>query len=241
MTTKLLAIDTSSSKCAVALSLGNKLTIRSSSADRQATRELLPMISELLADAAISLSDLDVIAVSAGPGSFTGIRIGIGVVQGLSFASNRPAIALSSLAVCAMAAIRETATSHLVVSQKARENEVYLAAYIRSERLGAELVGTEQVGAPEALRLAVQAETIDSSSVVAGLTNSSWSGVGDGWAYREQLEIDLGLKIQRQLPQPKITMEDVCALARLRFAAGEAVAPEQLRPNYIKEHMVYAK
>ena len=224
----ILAIDTSSAKCTVAISSGDFLFQRSSELDRQSAQRVLPMLSELLSNAELKLSDLDLIAVMAGPGSFTGLRIGIGVAQGLSMARSIPAIALSSLAVTAMAVIRETAASQVLVSEKAREGEVYFAAYRQSATLGVELVGEEQVAVPKLLIMAADVQGLD-----------PWCTAGNGWADREEIRNSLNCLLEEVTIQPEVKISDLCELAKLRYTAGEAVNAEQLRPNYVKEQLHY--
>ena len=224
----ILAIDTSSAKCTVAISTDDALLQLSSEADRQSAQHVLPMLGDLLASAELLLSEIDLIAVMAGPGSFTGLRIGVGVAQGLSMANSTPAIAISSLAAKAMAAIRETELSNILVSEKAREGEVYFAAYRESETLGVKLVGDEQVANPGQLK-----------SATDGLKIDNWCAAGNGWADREEIQSQLKYNIPGTVIEPEVQISDLCSLARLRYAAGEAVSAEQLRPNYVKEQLHY--
>lgn len=224
----ILAIDTSLAKCTVAISTGGSLLQCSSELDRQSAQRVLPMLSELLSGAELKLSELDLITVMAGPGSFTGLRIGIGVAQGLSMANSIPAIALSSLAVTAMAAIRESSASQILVSEKARDGEVYFAAYRQSASLGVELLGDEQVAIPKLLEMAADAPKLD-----------AWCAVGSGWMDREEIQNSLNCVLEGGTIEPEVKISDLCELAKLRYAAGEAVSAEQLRPNYVKEQLHY--
>ncbi len=228
---KLLAIDTSSLHCSVGLSCNGEIVSRKSETERSAAQDVLPMISELLAASQSSISDLDAIAVMAGPGSFTGLRIGIGVAQGLSLTNSIPVIALSTLAVTAMAAIRNSRVKQVMVCLKARENEIYFAAYLPSTKAGVTLVGTEQVCAPDSVQL-----QLASASVV-----EEWHGLGDGWVYREQIESSLGISVQGSSTQTVLDIGDLIELAKLRLALGESVSAERLVPNYIKEQIDYSK
>jgi len=227
---KILAIDTSSLQCSVGLSSNGKLVSRNSEAERRAAQDILPMISELLVSSQSSISDLDAIAVMAGPGSFTGLRIGIGVAQGLSLSNSIPVIALSTLAVTAMATIRKSALKQVLVCLQARADEIYFGAYLRSTKAGVTLVGAEQVCAPEMVQL-----QLDSASAA-----EEWHGLGDGWIYREQIESSLGFSVQDSSTQTVFDLGDLIELAKLRLALGEAVPAERLAPNYIKEKLDYS-
>ena len=103
---KILAIDTSNALCSAALSIDSRIALRFSDQERQHARRLLPMIAELLAEQNQQLTALDVIAIVSGPGSFTGLRIGAGVAQGLAFGSGVPVVGVSALEIIARKAHR---------------------------------------------------------------------------------------------------------------------------------------
>lgn len=100
----LLAIETSSEACSVALSVGGRLYEAHELAPLRHAEILLPAVERLLAEAGVGLSALDAIAFGRGPGSFTSLRIGIGVVQGLAWAACLPVVPVSSLAALAQEA-----------------------------------------------------------------------------------------------------------------------------------------
>lgn len=104
---KLLALDTSSEGCSAALWLDGRITERFELAPRGHTRLLMPMVRELLAEQGFVPTDLDALAFARGPGSFTGLRIATGVVQGLAWGLSLPVVPVSSLAAVALGAIEE--------------------------------------------------------------------------------------------------------------------------------------
>ena len=81
---KILALETSTEFCSVALYLDDKILTQEILAERRHSEIVLPMVQEILADAELTLAQLDGIAFGAGPGSFTGLRIACGVAQGLA-------------------------------------------------------------------------------------------------------------------------------------------------------------
>ena len=224
----ILTIDTSSISCAVGLQLGDVLLERTSEAQRQSAQRVLPMISELLIDAKIQLSDIDIIAVVAGPGSFTGVRIGVAVAQGLSMSAAIPVVPLSSLALLAAATVLDSSFNRVLVSEEAREDELYFAAYEFSDRRGVELVGREQVALIE-----------DLDALPGGLADVDWCLAGGGWKRQAEIlqHLDCAAVVK---PQSLVIGSQLIAkLALLCFNCGEAVDAAALRPNYVKEHLDY--
>lgn len=124
---KILAIDTTVKTAAAALMEdGNLIAEYSLNTDTHSTT-LLPMISSLLSLSDITVSDLDLLAVSAGPGSFTGVRIGVSAIKGLAFAHNIPCAGVSSLEAMAMNFTGISGTIVPVIN--ARNKMVYAAVF----------------------------------------------------------------------------------------------------------------
>jgi tRNA threonylcarbamoyladenosine biosynthesis protein TsaB len=186
------------------------------------------MISELLLDAKIQISDIDLIAVVAGPGSFTGVRIGVAVAQGLSLSAGIPAVPLSSLALSALATVSQSSFDRVLVSEKAREGELYFAAYQCSERQGVELVGREQAALIE-----------DLDALPEDLTGTSWCLAGSGWERQSEILQHLRCTATAAPQTPVIDNQLIAKLALLRFNCSEAVEAAALRPNYVKEQLDY--
>lgn len=97
----ILAIETSTTACSVALSVGESRFSRYSEEPRSHTRLIMAMVDAVLVEAGITVVALDAIAVTVGPGSFTGLRIGFATAQGLAFGAQVPVIAVSTLEVMA--------------------------------------------------------------------------------------------------------------------------------------------
>lgn len=95
---KILAVDTSATAASVAVAEENKL-IGEFSINTALTHSqtLMPMVDELLKNTGLSVNDIDVVAVNAGPGSFTGVRIGVAAVKGIAFPKNLPCVSVSTL------------------------------------------------------------------------------------------------------------------------------------------------
>lgn len=133
--TRILAIDTSSAWCSVALSLNDKAPfIRHQKVSAGASQLLLPWVEELLQETSGELSSLDAIAVGIGPGAFTGVRLGVAVVQGLATAAHLPVLPVASLDAIASQLVLKPAfiakgAKTFVIAVDARMGEVYWAKY----------------------------------------------------------------------------------------------------------------
>ncbi len=145
----ILAIESACRGCSVALMRdGNIIAyVRDDQPSRQAA-QLVPMIERIMRDAQCSFSDLARIAVSVGPGSFTGIRIGLATACGIGFAANVPVVGISTLA--AMAAAVESDCASVLAVLEAGKGEVYVQAFDSAPKLRA--VGEAKVMSPDAMQ-----------------------------------------------------------------------------------------
>ncbi|MFK7863921.1 MAG: tRNA (adenosine(37)-N6)-threonylcarbamoyltransferase complex dimerization subunit type 1 TsaB [Pseudohongiellaceae bacterium] len=229
-TSNILALDASSSKCSVALTLEGRTLVRSASNPRQAAQLLLPMTRELLSESKLELQQLDAIAVASGPGSFTGLRIAIGVAQGLSLAANLPVVPLSNLAILSFMALENCDKDAALACLEARDGEVYFAAYRRDLGLGVKLIGVEQVAQISELEI----------ESLASVEPNCWIAVGDAFAEPQRIEQRTGIEASVGIVHGELAIEQLCKLASLQFAAGKSVPSEEVQPNYIKEQLDYS-
>lgn len=135
MPQNVLAIDASSEGCSAALSFHGETYSRQSGEPRKHAQNLLPMVDALLSEAQAKLTELDFIALVNGPGSFTGIRIAISIVQGLSFGAKLPIYCMSSLITMAEQQLMGNTNAVVVSAIDARMGEVYWAAYDLDDRV----------------------------------------------------------------------------------------------------------
>lgn len=161
--TNVLAIDTSGSFCSVAVVNGSGVRTAVSSEGSGDHFEQLPLlVGRVCADAGISTSDIRSIRIGIGPGSFTGLRIGMSFAKGLACSLQVPLIGCSSLAGAAAAAMsRDSSLERVAVLADARRDEVFAAAYTR--------------GAP------VVEEVAPCIVPVAELSGAAWSKTGTHW------------------------------------------------------------
>ena len=153
--TALLTIETSTPACSVALQLRDRQISRYSEEPRSHTRLIMGMVSEVLEEAGILVSQLDSIGVSVGPGSFTGLRIGFATVQGLAFAKDTPVVAVSSLQAMAATFLRKHRQlplgSKIVSVLDARMGEFNCGCYQVGEESTEGIVPDQLLSAEQAL------------------------------------------------------------------------------------------
>jgi tRNA threonylcarbamoyladenosine biosynthesis protein TsaB len=134
----ILNIDTSTEVCSVSLGKdGISVALREDHAGKNHAMQLTLFIDELLQQKGISMHDIDAVAVSGGPGSYTGLRIGVSTAKGICYASGKPLIAIPSLEAMAHHVISNSARYHLPDEASmlfcpmidARRMEVYTAVY----------------------------------------------------------------------------------------------------------------
>lgn len=213
---KLLALDTSTEACSAALFIDGEIAQQFEITPKAHTKLLLPMIQNLLAGAELKLTQLDALAFGCGPGSFTGLRIATGVVQGLAFGADLPVVCVSTLAALAQKQAEELA----FVAMDARINEIFWGVYQKNSEHFVELIGQEAV--------------LPVSQV--HFPNKNAVGIGSGWhVYETQLlEKTHGLvsKIEnRVLPQAK----EIAELGVYAFKQGRVVSAELAQPVYLRD------
>lgn len=193
---KLLALEASAEACSVALATPNTELMRVSFEQRRHAQALLPMVEELLQHAQLSLTDLDAIAYSSGPGSFTGLRIAFGIAQGLAFGAGLPMVPVSSLQALAHAALQkyQSEGQGALVALDARMGEIYWAVY---ERQGQNCV---QRVAPQLHSIADAAERMQ--IWLAEQSDTCWIAAGPGMALVPTLtRSNLAIQDPQHLPE----------------------------------------
>ena len=212
----LLAIETSTEFLSLALSRGDAVLAHHAQASQRHAELILDSISALLERAGMGLADLEGIAYGEGPGSFTGLRIACGVVQGLALARGLRVLGVSTL----LALAEESVSDNVLACIDARMGEVYVAAYSR-------IVGAWDVVQPPAL---IRPQDC---ALPPGL---AWSGVGSGFASHGTLMRErLGAALERVDAALSPTAAAVLRLARPRFARGEGRTAETAVPVYIRD------
>ncbi|MBI3575066.1 MAG: tRNA (adenosine(37)-N6)-threonylcarbamoyltransferase complex dimerization subunit type 1 TsaB [Gammaproteobacteria bacterium] len=215
---KLLAIETSTEACSVAVSVDGQVYERLELGQHHSD-VILGMVQQVLAESGLSLKQIDAIAFSRGPGSFTSLRIGAGVVQGLAFGANLPVVPVSSLAVLAQG----VDAPKVLAAFDARMNQVYWGAYVRNAEGLVESAGNEIVITPSDVPLP---------------EGQGWVGAGSGWdVYAASLTRKLGGCLTKWRAKVFPTGRAVARLGVAAFTAGQAVSPEQAIPVYIRDEV----
>lgn len=226
----LLALDTSTEACSVALWHKGEKTHLDELAQRTHTKRILPMIDELLANSGINLKQVDALAFGRGPGSFTGVRVGAGIAQGLALGADLPVIAVSNLTAMVQAAFELHQAENVAAAIDARMNEVYFSQ-VKREKVRSELgeffqwnpVIEEQVCQPE--------------KVLEQLSDLSAYRVGTGWAAYPQFK-DSGLEgSDIILPSAQYMLE----LALTDYAQNKVISALEIEPVYLRNEVTWKK
>lgn len=217
---KLLAVETSTEACSAALLIANEIHERFALSPQGHSDLILNMLDALLAEAGIILTAIDALAFGQGPGSFTGVRIGAGVVQGIAFAHDLPVLPISSLAALAQA----SGAKKVLAAIDARMGEVYWGAYTRGKEGLVMPTAAEQVCAPQAVPL---------------VEGKGWFGAGTGWgAYSDTLCQRLGKGVSGWQAEHYPRACAVVQLGAAAFSKGEMVVAEQALPVYLRDNVV---
>jgi len=213
---KILALDTSTEYCSLALWLNAEVATREVLAGQRHSQLILPMLAELLAEGGVTLQGLDGIAFGAGPGSFTGLRIGCGIAQGLAFGADLPVAGMCTLQALAQGSGAE----RVVACLDARMGEVYHAAYERRE-------GRWHTASAPGLYLPQQAPT---------LSGPGWIGAGSGFAaYGMALAARYADRVDSVIADAYPHARDMAALAAPVFERGLGVPAWEAAPLYIRD------
>ncbi len=222
---KILAIDTVTEGCSAALLVGEAVYGRFEVTPRGHTQHILPMVDQLLVEHSCKLGELDAIAFNRGPGSFTGLRITAGVVQGLAYGADVPVIPVSSLAALAYARYMTDGEQQILAAIDARMGEVYWGGYHIVDDLPV-LQGEERVIPPQ------QLECVE----------GTWVGVGSGWkTYQEPLQHQFGGQLTSVDGEALPSAETVVRLALPELEQGRVLSAVEAQPLYLRNQVVHQK
>jgi len=228
---RILSLDTSTEACSVALKLNDEVIEDFRLLPRKHTQLLLPMVQEIMSNAGITLKELDAIAFANGPGSFTGLRIATGVVQGLAFGADLPVVPVTTLETMALTQYREHFSRYVLSAIDARMGEVYWAAYHWNGD-GFDCLAEPAVCAPD---------RVDLQSLSPEQRDADWVGTGSGWQLFDQFSPVVQSQLQQTFPEVLPRAGDIARLAELYWQKGVSVAAEEAIPVYLRDNVAFKK
>lgn len=220
---RLLAIDTATERCSVALRVDDRTLERSIELPRGHADLVLPMVEAVLQEGGLQLRELDGIAYGRGPGAFTGVRIAVGVVQGLAFGASLPTVGISNLAAVAQQVARES--DRILVCMDARMDQVYWSVFVREP--GSALVtsiGTERVDPPQ---LVVEGNY----TTLAGTGFKAYPELASRLARPD--------RVVHEMTLPRAS--EIALLAEAEFRAGRGRPAAEAEPVYVRDQVASVK
>lgn len=220
---KILAFETATSACSVALSINGEIKETFQLAPQRHAELILPMIEQLLLEAGIKLNQLDAICIGQGPGSFMGIRIAVGVAQGLAFGADLPVIQISTLQILAQTAYQQTQRPGIIAAWDARMNAIYWGIYQLNHQNIMTCVQADALNAPDELKIP---------------EGTPWLLAGNAWqTYRQPLEKMISYLDQNTDIFPRAAA--MVPLAKIFYQEGKACNPMEIEPVYLRNEVAY--
>lgn len=217
---KLLALDTATERCSVALLIDDRVIERATETPRGHADLLLPMVDDVLREAGLTLQQLDGLAYGRGPGAFTGVRIAVGVAQGLAYGAHLATVGVSNLA--AVAQQFAVAGTRILVCMDARMSEVYWCRFAAT---------------PDGLVVPIASERVDRPDAVEAGDATVFAGTGFG-AYPQLAAGRVGTAVHgTALPHAR----DIARLAAVELHAGRGEPAERAQPVYLRDQVATVK
>ena len=222
--TAILAIDAATEACSMALQYQGQVISRFEVCPQQHSQRILPMVDEVLKEAGTTLAALDLLAFSCGPGSFTGVRIGVGVAQGLAFGADLPLVSVSTLQTMAQGAIRLNNADSVIAAIDARMGEIYTAEFINKNGLACR----------------VEPDIVIKPELVGYSLSENVFAVGTGWqTYQSELMAKVPGVVTTEILYPHAV--DMLLLAEDLLANNRQLTPESAQPVYVRDTVTWKK
>jgi len=258
---KLLAVDTSTEACSAALYIDGIVNERFELTPKEHTRLILPMIDSLMSDAGLKPQQLDALAFGCGPGSFTGVRIATGVIQGIAFGADLPVIPVSTLAAIAQDFFDNNSKAKFSTIPNTVTDCGFYPPLPSGEGRGEGLQKSANLDCPPNINVAFTAmdarmgeifwgvyqrdvqgfaELIGKESVTPAVDvefpDMIGIGVGSGWGvYRQELMTRLAGRVSYCETDNLPRAGAIARLGARGFEQGLAVAVEQAMPVYLRD------
>ena len=213
----ILALDSATEACSVALLTDQGLVQQFEVIGRGHAEHLLPMIDSLLKQSEMTIEQVDLFAYGAGPGSFTGIRIGAAMMQGLALARDRKLVAVSSLA-----ALASRHRGYVLSVVDARMDQVYFGLFNTGDDGIPEPIGEAGVVAPQQVQLPREGDVVV---------------VGTGWDRYRDIFLEMGTADLRitGLDSEYPHAGAIAQLALHELQMGRATDPADALPQYVRD------
>lgn len=222
----ILAFDTSTNACTVALQIDDTIFSRHEIAPSQHAKLILSMIQDLLLEAKITVNELDAVAFGCGPGSFIGVRLATATAQGLAFGLTIPLIPISTLQTLAQTAF--FSKGGVVASAwDARMHEIYWGLYQADSH---DIMQPKQIDAL-CMPSTIDIETI--SQVPCVFAGNAWG------VYEKDFPPQLFLKAIVKRTDIYPDAKAMLAIAKSKYLNNEIVSPENAHPHYLRHHVVH--
>jgi tRNA threonylcarbamoyladenosine biosynthesis protein TsaB len=217
---KLLAVETATQACSAALYIDGQIQQRFEIAPQQHTRLILPMIESLMNEAGLKPQQLDGLAFSRGPGSFTGVRIATGIIQGIAFGADLPVVPVSTLAALAQDFFNHNPKTLAFTGMDARMGEIFWGVYEKNSQGFAEILGAEAVTPANEIIFPQRAGV----------------GVGSAWeVYQAELVNKLGTLLLHYQPDKLPQAAAIAQLGVFGLEHNQGVAAEHAIPVYLRD------
>jgi tRNA threonylcarbamoyladenosine biosynthesis protein TsaB len=222
---RVLALDAATEACSVALLVNGAIISRTIESGKSNAVKILSMAEEVMAEAQVSLSMLDGIAASIGPGAFTGVRISVAVAQGLAFGADLKVVPVTTLEALALQAL-EDPDSCALACLDARMGEVYWGCFAWDAACGVRQSGSLRVGLPGSVSLDPSVQYV---------------GVGRGFSAYPVLATLPGVTTDAARSAALPNAREIARLGALRFEAGEALDAADLKPLYVRDRVAFTE
>lgn len=223
---KILALETSAKSASAAVTQdGAVLASAYQCSGLTHSRTLMPMVEDMLRNAELTMAELDAVAVAAGPGSFTGLRIGVAAAKGLAWAAEKPCCAVSTLEGMAEN-LRHLDNALVICAMDARRSQIYNALFLAQDG---------------ALRRLTPDRAIALSDLLGQLRHLSFEPTPDAVVLGDGAELCRDYLAENGFPcrlaPPRLlrqSAEGVALAAERIAAAGGLIPPQELTPVYLR-------
>lgn len=225
---RILALDTATEACSVAVWNNGTITHHGEVCPREHTQKILPMVQDILDRSGLTLAQCDALAFGRGPGSFTGVRIGVGIAQGLALGAALPLLGISTLMTLAEGARRVHGAHQVLTAIDARMDEVYWAAWRYEDDAGWQAVQAEAVLSPEQAHARI------------GALEGEWFTAGSGWDRWPNMANGTKVIVRGSeitLPDAR----DMLPLAIRQWEQGATLEVAQAEPVYLRNEVAWRK